>query len=291
MVKKLLIAVAISAAFAGAQTRIDGKNVSVEFDASMHSRILAFQNTPIGPMSASETIVADGKTLSEFALTSQHTEPVHDKIGEGKRLIVEGKSGDLIKIVSVSVYDDFPAVAVFEVSYKSSASAPLEITQWTNNHYDVEGSSLWAFQPGTYERRPAWVSPLHPGAHQKNFLGMNGSDYGGGTPFADIWSRNVGIAVGDLELVGKEVSLPVTMTDAKRATLALEYAKTQKLEPGGSFATFRTFAIVHHGDFLRCPRHLQKDNATTGAASLGKSSRCWLPSDVVCLGLWATLQG
>jgi alpha-galactosidase len=249
MVKKLLIALVVSAAFAGAQTRIDGKSVSVEFDARMHSRVLAFQNTPIGPMSASETIVANGKTLSEFALTSQHTEPIHDKIGEGKRLIVEGKSGDLIKIVAVSVYEEFPAAAVFDVSYKNVASAPFEITQWTNNHYDVAGSSLWAFQPGTYERRPAWISPLHAGAHQKNFLGMNGSDYGGGTPFADIWSRSVGIAVGDLELVGKEVSLPVTMPDAKRATLALEYAKTHKLEPGESLATFRTFAIVHHGDF------------------------------------------
>lgn len=249
MVKKLLIAVAISAAFAGAQTRIDGKSVSVEFDSQMHSRVVAFQNASIGPMSASETIVADGKTLTEFAQTSQYTEPVHDKVGEGKRLIVEGKSGNLIKIVSVSVYDDFPTAAVFEVSYKNVASAPLEITQWTNNHYDVTGSSLWAFQPGTYERRPAWISPLHPGTHQKNFLGMNGSDYGGGTPFADIWSRGVGIAVGDLELVGKEVSLPVTMPDAKRATLAIEYAKTQKLEPGESLATFRTFAIVHHGDF------------------------------------------
>lgn len=249
MVKKLLIAVAISAAFAGAQTRIDGKNVSVEFDSQMHSHVLAFQNTVIGPTSASETIVADGKTISEFAVTSQHTESVHDKIGEGKRLLVEGKSGDLVKTVSVSIYDDFPNAAVFDVSYKNVGSGSLPITQWTNNHYDVEGSSLWAFQPGTYERRPAWVSALRVGAHQKNFLGMNGSDYGGGTPFADIWSRTVGIAVGDLELVGKEVSLPVTMPDAKRATLAIEYTKLQKLEPGETFATFRTFAIVHHGDF------------------------------------------
>lgn len=248
--KKLLVVLGVLTSFAGAQApaRIDGKQIAVEFDAQMHSHVLAY-GTAIGPTSASETVVVGGKTLADFAQTSQRTEDVHDKFGNGKRLVVEGTSGDLQKKVSISTYDEFPTAAVFEVSYKNLGSSPVEISKWTNNGYDVAGAALWAFQPGTYEKRPAWVAPLKVGVHQKNYLGMNASDYGGGTPFADIWSKTVGIAVGDLELTGKEVSLPVAMPDAKHASLGIEFAKTQQIAPGESVATFRTFAIAHRGDF------------------------------------------
>ena len=247
--KKLLVMLGLLSSLAIAQARIEGKSVSVEFDAQMHSRVTAFGTTPIGPMTASETVDADGKTLADFALTAQRTEAVHDKLGGGKRLIVEGKSGDLVKTVSVEVYDEFPTAAVFEVSYKNVGTAAIEIAKWTNNHYDVAGAALWAFEPGTYEKRPAWVAPLRTGFQQKNYLGMNASDYGGGTPFADIWSRNVGIAVGDLELVGKEVSLPVERPGGKPASLEIEFEQVRRIAPGESIATLRTFAIVHHGDF------------------------------------------
>ena len=45
---------------------------------------------------------------------------------------------------------------------------------------------------------------------------MNATDYGGGTPVVDVWRRDVGIAVGHLELVPKLVSLPVTQTGRGR---------------------------------------------------------------------------
>jgi alpha-galactosidase len=248
-VKKLLIVIGLLTSLACAQARIEGKSVAVEFDAQMHSHVIAFGNLTIGAMTASETIVADGKPIADFELTSQRTEDVHDKLGDGKKLVVEGKSGTLVKTVSVAVYDGFPIAAVFEVSYQNAGPAPVEISKWTNNHYDVTGPALWSYEPGTYEARPTWVAPLRVGFHQKNFLGMNASDYGGGTPFADIWSKDVGIAVGDLELVGKEVSLPVAMPDAKHASMGIEFAKTKTVAPGETVATFRTFAIVHHGDF------------------------------------------
>ena len=34
------------------------------------------------------------------------------------------------------------------------------------------------------------------GFRQENFLGMNATDYGGGTPVVDVWRRDVGLAVG-----------------------------------------------------------------------------------------------
>lgn len=248
--KRLLAVLGMLSAIAGAQSRVAGKQIAVEFDSQMHSRVVAFGDVTLGAFSPSETVIAGGKSVGDFAQTAVHEQDVKDALGNGHKLVVDGKSGDLVKTVSVSVYDDFPTAAVFEVSYRNSGSSPVTISNWTNNHYVVDGAALWSFNPGTYERRPAWVQPLKAGFHQKNYLGMNATDYGGGTPFVDIWSRRAGIAVGDLELTGKEVSLPVARTDAQHASLGIEFAKPQTVAPGGSLTTFKTFAIVHHGDFF-----------------------------------------
>ena len=52
---------------------------------------------------------------------------------------------------------------------------------------------------GSYEKRPNLILPLHPGFSQENYLGMNASDYGGGTPIVDVWRKDVGIGVGHVE--------------------------------------------------------------------------------------------
>ena len=40
-------------------------------------------------------------------------------------------------------------------------------------------------------------------------MGMDASDYGGGTPVSDVWRRDVGLAVGHLDKLPQLVSLPV----------------------------------------------------------------------------------
>src|SRR4029077_2190772 len=108
-----------------------------------------------------------------------------------------------------------------------------------------------SYQSGSYEKRPNWVVPLKAGFHQENFLGMNASDYGGGTPVVDVWRRDVGLAVGHVESRPKLVSLPVSMPDSAHATLAVNYRHSETLAPGETLHTFRTFASVHQGDYFR----------------------------------------
>jgi alpha-galactosidase len=247
--KRLLLAILFLAASATAQIRIDSKEIAVEFDQQMHSRVIAYGSDPLGPMSPSETIIVTGKVIEDFPMASHSIGDVRDKLGNGRRLVIQGQSGTLEKGVSVTTYDDFPNAAVFEVSYTNKGTVPIQFSAWTNNRYNVVGSVLWSFQPGTYEKRPAWVVPLRTGFHQENYLGMTATDYGGGTPFADVWSRHVGLAVGDLEMVPKQVSLPVTMPDQKHATIAIKFTKAVTIAPGQTIKTFRTFAIVHRRDF------------------------------------------
>jgi alpha-galactosidase len=79
---------------------------------------------------------------------------------------------------------------------------------------------------------------------------MNSTDYGGGTPVADVWQRSGGIGVGHLELVPKLVSLPVAMPDAATAELGVTFDCKRTLGPGESLDTFRTFVSAHKGDYF-----------------------------------------
>ena len=120
--------------------QIQGQNLRVEFDQNLHSRVVARfdgKDTPLGPFTASETVAKPGKTQTDFLLTSQSLERVNDSFGAGERLTVSGKANALTKTISVTVYDDFPAMAFFDVQYTNTSTAKLAITSWTNNAYTV----------------------------------------------------------------------------------------------------------------------------------------------------------
>jgi alpha-galactosidase len=255
-----------ASSFAGAadvrngNPRIQGGNVRIEFDDHLGSRVVACfdkKETVMGPFTASETVTTAEKAWTGFLLTSHKHERTKDTFGEGERLTLEGKAGDLKKTISVTISDDFPAMAFFEVQYTNTGTSKLAVNSWTNNAYTVNAQrsvgapAFWSYQSGSYEKRPNWVLPLHTNFRQENYQGMNASDYGGGTPIIDVWRRDVGMAVGHVEPRPKLVSLPVSMPDPAHARIAVRFAKAISLRPGESFHTFRTFVAVHQGDYFR----------------------------------------
>jgi alpha-galactosidase len=245
---------------APAPTVVDGKNIRVDFDSSLHSRVTASFNgkeTVLGPFSPSESITVDGKELLDFTMTGSTSRKVRDDLGPGRQTAVTGTAGALQKTILVTVYDEFPQMAFFKVRYTNRGNSSLKVNGWTNNRYSIAAQSdagepaFWSYQSGSYERRPDWVLPLKADFKQENYLGMNATDYGGGTPVVDIWRRDVGIAVGHIELVPKLVSLPVAMPDASHATLGLSFRTEEILKPGATLETFRSFVGVHRGDYFR----------------------------------------
>jgi alpha-galactosidase len=250
--------------------QIQSANLRIEFDHSLRSRVVARfdgKDTTMGAFTNSESVTAGGKRWTDFSLTSQKNERVTDAIAKGEQLILTGKSGTLTKAVTVTIYDDFPTMAFFDVQYTNTGPAKLAIQGWSNNAYSVNVQSpnarsqtvkttgtpppFWSYQSGSYEKRPDWVLPLHVNFRQENFLGMNASDYGGGTPIIDVWRRDVGIAIGHVETRPKLVSLPVSMPDSVHALIAVKSRHAVSLDPGKSFHTFRTFVAVHQGDYFR----------------------------------------
>ena len=150
---------AVAADSPAGKPQIQGANLRVEFDNRLRSRVVArFDNTEtvLGPFTASETLTTAGKVWTEFLLTSQKQAPVKDAFGEGKRLTVEGKAGTLTKKVSVTVYNDFPAMAFFDVQYTNTGRTELAIRSWTNNAYTLDA------QPGAGHSRNSGLTRVAP---------------------------------------------------------------------------------------------------------------------------------
>ena len=249
--------------FAAEPARVEGKNIRVEFDDTMHSRVVASlggQERVVGDFAPSEFIRISGLDVTDFSLQKQKHERVRDRLGTGSRTTITGTSPSMKKTVAVTVYDAFPRMAFFDVSYTNTGSSDLSVSGWTNQHYSISAPAstaqpaFWSYQSGSYESRPDWVLPLKPDFKQENFLGMNASDYGGGTPIVDVWRRDVGIGVGHLEMAPKLVSLPVTTRGADHATVAVEFKHAQVLKPSDTLKTFRTFVSVHQGDYFQTLR-------------------------------------
>jgi alpha-galactosidase len=211
--------------------QIQSPSLRIEFDKNMRSRVVARFNgkdVPLGPFSASETVLGNAQLWNNFALESQKQERISDNYGGGEKLALTGTSSGLRKNLSVIIYDDFPNLAVFDVSYTNTGKSQLKVLEWNNNSYTIaapRGSAkvpFWSFQSGSYERRPNWLVPLHTGFIQQNYLGMNASDYGGGTPIVDVWRKDVGIGVGHVDPRPRLISLPVSMPTPRQARIGVQ---------------------------------------------------------------------
>ena len=243
------------ACLGGAEPRsIQSAVLRVEFDATLKSRVVALgggKATVLGPYTASETLEGAGP---DFPVSAQHLTRVDDVFGPGERLVLEGQAGSLAKTVTVTIYDAFPEAAVFDVAYVNKGAQGLRVTGWRNNAYVLDAEpgarqpAFFSYQSGSSEKRRDWIRPLHKGNREDNYQGMNDSDYGGGTPVADVWGRHFGLAVGHLETGPRLVSLPVAMPDRTGATLGVRGGDARVLGPGQTLNTLRTFVTVHGGD-------------------------------------------
>ncbi len=240
--------------------KIESRNLRLEFNSSMHSRVTATfggKETVLGQFGPSETVTIDGRELTEFVLKNSRQRGVRDDLGSGRQSTIVGTSGSIQKTVSVTIYDEFPRFAFLKVQYTNSGSSALKVTGWTCNRYSIAAAQgagdppFWSYQSGSYEKRPDWVLPLKVNFSQENYLGMNDTDYGGGTPVVDVWRRDVGIAVGHIETVPKLVSLPVAMPDPGHATLGISFRTDQVLKAGATLETFRSFVSIHKGDYFQ----------------------------------------
>ena len=211
----------------------------------------------MGSFSSSEFLVTKYFSAKEFTLSKKEKKNIHGEAGDGVEWKFYGnnKTYQLEKILSIKQYNDFPDAAYFTVQYINHRNKELTVIKWVNNQYNIIASAdtakFWSFQGSSHSDRRNWIQKIKPGFSEKNFMGMNASDYGGGIPVIDLWRKDAGIAVGNTENVGKLISLPIDYDKYSAAAnmgVEYEYPEEKILLPGDTLKTFETFVSVHQKD-------------------------------------------
>ena len=248
---------------------------TIEYDNLMHSKIISKLPDSQDLMNAyfpSEQLILSNKIISDFNLVDTK----EAKIKDAERLILEGIYSDgnnkIKKELNVEIKNQFPDFLITKVKYTNSGSDTLMVIGWINNSYNILPAKnvnppFWSFEGASYEDRRDWVQPVTEGFHQGNYMGMNASDYGGGTPISDIWRPDIGFAVGHLETSPKLVSIPVTLYSEKEGAninISYKYLEEKKLAPGESIETYETFVALHNGDYFHTLSSFSKIMETKG---------------------------
>jgi alpha-galactosidase len=231
------------------KTAADG-TLALLFDGSLRTRVL-YRGKPLTPFQASEALLLTDRVADTFAFASLTHEDFKDpRHGAARQYVVSGVSkAGISKRVEVTFFQQYPGLAVQTVYYRNNGKTPLEVLGWRNGAHELADApgGFWSFSGATHEDRRDWIQPLKAGFEQRNTLSMDASDYGGGIPVANIWRKDVGLAVGHLEPLPRLLDLPVRKT-AQGASLAIESARASTLAPGQLLATDRTFLLAHTGD-------------------------------------------
>jgi alpha-galactosidase len=238
--------------------RVQDAAMSLQFDDQMRCRVVSLlgkQPVALTGFDASEHLVVKGKPLARFTLQKAEPAKAATPFGFGQALRLTGRSADGIeKRVTVTLLDEHPGVALLDVAYVNTGDKPITIDAWVNAAHRLaapprHAGGYWTYSGASHADRRDWVQPVKRGFEQRNFMGMNASDYGGGTPVVDVWRRDVGLAVGHLALQPQLVALPVkAIGDA--VDISLRGDAPQTLKPGEVLTTPPSFIAVHRGDFF-----------------------------------------
>ncbi len=235
----------------GASAVAEDGELAIVFDARLRTRLARRGEFATDWRVSEALLLAGDATLEDFAYTGQRGEAVDDpRHGPGRRTVVSGRAGNGVeKEVAVTFFQRHPGFAVLQARYRNGGSAPLALRGWRNAAHVLADrpGGFWSFSGATHADRRDWVRPVDDKFDQRNTLGMDASDYGGGTPVANVWRRDLGLAVGHVEPVAKLLDLPVSRTEGG-AAIAVEGLRETVLAPGETLSTERTFLCLHTGD-------------------------------------------
>ncbi|MBI3350252.1 MAG: alpha-galactosidase, partial [Burkholderiales bacterium] len=258
--------------------RVQDAALSLQFDDQMRCRIVSLagrQPIMLTGFDASEHLVVAGRQLSRFTLQKAEPAQATTPFGAGQTLRLVGRSVDgTVKRVTVTLLDEHPGVALLDVSYTNTGHKALAIDAWVNAAHRLAAAprhagganGYWTYSGASHADRRDWVQPVRRGFEQRNFMGMNASDYGGGTPVVDVWRRDVGLAVGHLALQPQLVALPVKAS-GDQVDISLRGDLPQTLAPGQTLVTPPTFIAVHRGDFFQPLDRYRRLMAAQGLAA------------------------
>lgn len=138
------------------------------------------------------------------------------------------------------------------VCFVNASGRTVTVDAVETSPVSLEGTEVWSFQPSSTTYRKDWVLPVDKGFYQRNYLGMNDPDYGGGIPMVSIWTKDACLSVGLAEPVLKAASIPVTRKgNVTRTCIRQEFPVPVELAPGDTLFALKQFVSEGKGDFFQ----------------------------------------
>jgi len=164
----------------------------------------------------------------------------------------------IVKHQTVTPVEGVEGLEVIETYFVNEGKAvSVRAYELCRTEVEAQDSVVWSLQPSSTALRLDWVLPVEEGFYQRNYLGMNNTDYGGGIPMVDLWQREGGIAIGLFEPVLRMISMPVEWKRYdNKVTMALHYDLPEPvvLEQGDTIHCFKAFCLAHKGDYFNALR-------------------------------------
>jgi len=231
----------------------DGK-VGIDIDGEMRTRLrdLAAGNRVVSDYSDSESVIVDGRPAAPFRLKGGTERAIMDeRHGAGREMIIIGQSPDALeKRLSLRLYETFPGIIFVTTTFKNLGEERVKLDGWRIGSYTLKSAAqgeTWSFSGSSHQDRRDWMQPVPDGFSQRNFMGMNASDYGGGTPVVDIWNADGGLAIAHIDVVPRQVSMPIHRSGSA-ISLAIESADAVSLEPDATITAPEHIIVRHDGD-------------------------------------------
>ena len=239
--------------------------LTIEFDSALHSR-LSRAGQVLTALEPGEGVrLADGTAVDRFLMLDSKKAAVTG----GQRHSLRGVAREQIeKQVDLTFREDQPGAALMVVRYRNLGKQPVTIAGWWSASHTLlaHPKGAWTFSGSSHPDRRDWVQPVRPDFQQRNYMGMNGSDYGGGTPVAVVWRPDVGLAVGHVETAPKLIALPVA-SQPGGTRIGLEGDQPIVLQPGETVTLPETFIMVHSGDHFAALDTYRRIMAERGLAA------------------------
>ncbi|MBO4475598.1 MAG: alpha-galactosidase [Bacteroidales bacterium] len=168
------------------------------------------------------------------------------------RLILDGKTVAEVSIIATNeLQPDFPGMILRYVDFVNEGTEPITADAFETSCIGLRGSGIWTFQPTSSSERRDWAFPVEDGFFQRNYLGMNDSDYGGGIPMVSLWNSDVNVSVGLAEPQLRLVSMPVSCKGGRTtACIRKDFDEPVVLQPGDTLHAPVQFVMQTKGDFF-----------------------------------------
>jgi alpha-galactosidase len=251
--------------------------IQLRFDNEMYCRVFfrrenqlrSINDIPIDPAIARPThfLEVDGKIVKDFQVDYRNVgvSDLRTPLGAGKRLYLLGyaktEGGDKIeKSLNVEFYTDCPDMAIVSVAYRNfENSRTISVTRLFNNFYRLDAArahagaprfAFWRFHGLAGKEGSGAAQILSPDFSQAYSTRLTSPGSEERLPFIDLWTEEMGMAIGDLSAPPAAEVLPIQVASDHRVEICMEVHTPVQIPANGTLALPKSFLMVHRGDYV-----------------------------------------